>query len=192
MSDSGAPFLIVGLGNPGRKYRGNRHNIGFMVIDELIQHVGASFFTTQGEALVTDVRYQGQKLIFAKPQTYMNHSGRSVRSLANFYKIPLDQVMVIYDDVDLPFETIRLRPSGGSGGQKGMKSIIAQLGSRDFPRARIGIGRPPGRMSVSAYVLQDFSPQEKEALPFLLDQARQAILTWVSEGIEQAMTEFNA
>jgi PTH1 family peptidyl-tRNA hydrolase len=183
--------LVAGLGNPGRQYRENRHNVGFMVIDELINRVGDPFLSSRSEALITDFRHNGRKIILAKPQTYMNNSGRAVRALVSYYKIPVEQIMVIYDDVDLPFETIRLRSEGGAGGQKGMKSIIRELGTRHFSRLRVGIGRPPGRMSVSNYVLQDFSTSELEVLPFILDEAARGVLTWIEEGIDQAMMEFN-
>lgn len=191
MKEDNSPILISGLGNPGRKYRHNRHNIGFMVVDALAEHLGAKFSKMKMNALVTQKRYQGHKLIVAKPQTYMNNSGQAISSLVNFYKIPLEKVLVVYDDVDLPFDTIRLRPQGGSAGQKGMKSTIAQLASQDFPRLRVGVGRPSGRMPVSAYVLQNFSDDEIETLNFIIDDAVQAILTFVTEGIEQAMTQHN-
>jgi len=185
------PFLIAGLGNPGRKYRHNRHNIGFMVLDALTKHFDESFAKMQMDALVTKLHYQEQRVILVKPQTYMNESGRAIRSLVKFYKIPLENFIVVYDDVDLPFDTLRLRSEGGSAGQKGMKSIIAQLGTQDFPRLRMGIGHPPGRMPVSAYVLQDFSDAETERLAFFLDDAVKAILSFITTGIEQAMTDNN-
>ena len=185
------PLIIAGLGNPGREYRHNRHNIGFMVMDALAERLGESFAKMQMDALVTKARYQDQRVILVKPQTYMNRSGRAIRSLVNFYKIPLENLLVAYDDVDLPFDTLRLRSEGGSAGQKGMISIIEQLGTQDFPRLRMGIGRPPGRMSVSTYVLQDFSDAETERLTFVLDDAVQAILSFITAGIEQAMTEHN-
>ena len=191
MSELNTPFLIAGLGNLGRKYRHNRHNIGFMVLDVLAKRLGESFTKMQMNALVTQSRYQGHRVILAKPQTYMNNSGQAIKSLVHFYKIPPEKIMVVYDDVDLPFDTIRIRPQGGSAGQKGMKSAIAQLDTQNFPRLRIGIGRPSGRMPVSAYVLQDFSDAEVEILSFVLDKAVQAILTFITEGIEQTMTEHN-
>jgi PTH1 family peptidyl-tRNA hydrolase len=183
--------LIVGLGNPGREYRFNRHNIGFMVIDQLAEDWGASFSSVRFQASFTDVRRQGAKIMLAKPQTYMNQSGRAVRSLVNFYKLPLANLLVIYDDVDLPFGALRLKPSGGAAGQKGMKSIIRELGSRDFPRLRVGIGRPPGRMSVSSYVLQDFDEQEREEIEIIVREAADAAVRWLDEGIERAMTTVN-
>lgn len=185
------PFLIVGLGNPGREYSSNRHNVGFMVLDRVAEELGAQFSRMNMDALFTREEIQGTKVILAKPQTYMNHSGGAVRSWMRFYKLPVGRLLVVYDDVDLPFESLRLKPGGGAGGQKGVRSIIDALGTDDFPRLRVGIGRPPGRMPVSAYVLQDFSEQEMEILPGVLEDASQAVLTFVTEGLNQAMTRFN-
>lgn len=190
-TDENLPYLIAGLGNPGREYRENRHNIGFMMVDRLAARLGVSFSRLEHKALVTKANHHGQRLILAKPQTYMNLSGQAVRGLARFYKTPLDQLLLVYDDVDLPFGTLRLRPDGGSGGQKGVASVIQQLGTQDFPRLRIGIGRPPGRMDAAAYVLQDFSRAEAEMLPQILDQAVDAALTFVDEGLEAAMNQYN-
>ncbi len=185
------PFLIVGLGNPGREYRNNRHNIGFMVLDQLAGKLDTSFSKMKMNALMTAVRYKGYRIILLKPQTYMNLSGKAVSSFIRFYKLPLENLLVVYDDVDLPFQTLRMRPDGGDAGQKGVRSIIQELGTKDFPRLRVGINRPPGRMSVSSYVLLNFSDQEVEPLPFLLDQAADAILSFVDLGLNQAMTTYN-
>ncbi len=184
-------YLIVGLGNPGRKYKNNRHNIGFMLVDELAARLGGEFSRLQHKALVTDVRHEGKKIILAKPQTYMNNSGQSVGALVRFYKIPLDHLLVVYDDVDLSFGSFRLRPGGGSAGQKGMKSIIQHLGTQEFPRLRLGIGRPPGRMETADYVLQDFPKGQAEELAVLLGRAADAVLAFVDSGIEAAMTRYN-
>ena len=185
------PFLVVGLGNPGREYRNNRHNIGFLVLNQLAEKLETSFSRMRMNALVTAVKYKDHKLILIKPQTYMNLSGKAVSSFVRFYKLPLENLLVVYDDVDLPFQTLRMRPDGGDAGQKGVRSIIQELGTQQFPRLRIGINRPPGRMSVSSYVLLDFSDQEAENLPFILNQASDAILTFVELGLNQAMTTFN-
>ncbi|MCD4801474.1 MAG: aminoacyl-tRNA hydrolase [Anaerolineales bacterium] len=185
------PFLIVGLGNPGREYRNNRHNIGFMVLDQLAGKMDTSFSKMKMNALMTAVRYKGQRIILIKPQTFMNLSGKAAASFIRFYKLPLENLLVVYDDVDLPFQTLRMRPNGGDAGQKGVRSIIKELGTKDFPRLRIGINRPPGRMSVSSYVLLNFSDQEVETLPFVLDQAADAILAFVELGLNQAMTTYN-
>jgi PTH1 family peptidyl-tRNA hydrolase len=185
------PYLIVGLGNPGRQYSNNRHNIGFRVMDHLAEQLGIKFSRVMFRALTSDTRYQERRLILAKPQTYMNESGLSVGSLVRFYKIPLENLLVIHDDVDLPFDTLRLRPKGGSAGQKGMASIINHLGTQDFPRLRFGVGRPPGRMLAAAYVLQDFDRDEAEILPQLLDRAAEAALLFVSAGLGTTMNQYN-
>jgi PTH1 family peptidyl-tRNA hydrolase len=184
-------YLIAGLGNPGREYLGNRHNIGFMLLDRLASRLQVTFSRLESRALVTKAGYQDHRLILAKPQTYMNLSGQAVGSLVRFYKVPLEQMLVVYDDVDLPFGALRMRPTGGSAGQKGMASIIERLGSQNFPRLRIGIGRPPGRMDAAAYVLQDFSRQEADELTQVLDRAAEAVLTFVTEGITEAMNRYN-
>lgn len=185
------PYLIVGLGNPDREYRGNRHNVGFMVLDQLAERLGASFSRVKMNAIMTAVRHGDERLILIKPQTYMNLSGGPVASFMRFYKLPQENLLVVYDDVDLPFETLRLKPNGGDAGQKGVRSIIQQLGTQEFPRLRVGIGRPPGRMPVSSYVLQDFSKSEQELLPFVLDQSASAALHFVDHGLESAMTLYN-
>ena len=185
-------FLIFGLGNPGRQYQGNRHNVGFMVLDRLANSLQVSFSRLESRALVTKADYQGHRLILAKPQTYMNLSGQAVGALQRFYKVPLEQLLIVYDDVDLPFGALRMRPGGGSAGQKGMASIIERLDSQDFPRLRIGVGRPPGRMDAANYVLQDFSRQESEELVLVLDKAVEAVLTFVKDGITEAMNKFNS
>jgi len=185
------PFLIVGLGNPGREYRNNRHNIGFMVLDQLAGKLDTSFSKMKMNALMTAVRYKGHRIILLKPQAFMNLSGKAVASFIRFYKLPLENLLVVYDDVDLPFQTLRMRPNGGDAGQKGVRSIIQELGTRDFPRLRVGVNRPPGRMSVSSYVLLNFSDKEVETLPFVLAQAADAILAFVELGLNQAMTTYN-
>jgi PTH1 family peptidyl-tRNA hydrolase len=184
-------FLIVGLGNPGREYKDNRHNVGFMLIDRLSVRLNARLSRMQAKALVGSVNYEGNKLIFAKPQTYMNLSGQSIQGLARFYKLPLENVIVAHDDLDLPFGTIRIRPGGGPGGQKGIASTIERLGAKDFRRLRIGIGRPPGRMDPAAYVLQNFAQADLMLLSEILDQAADAVLTFVTHGLNTAMNRFN-
>lgn len=189
--DDIARYLIVGLGNPGREYQLNRHNIGFMLIDRLCRELLTTPGMVQSKAIIAKAQFAGKKVILAKPQTYMNLSGQSVSSLVRFYKIPYDRLLVAHDDLDLPLGTIRLRPGGGSGGQKGVSSIIQQLGTQNFPRLRIGIGRPPGRMDAAAYVLQDFNQEERELLPEVLDRAAKAALAFIEHGLETAMNQFN-
>jgi PTH1 family peptidyl-tRNA hydrolase len=188
---SALTFLIIGLGNPGREYKDNRHNVGFMLIDRLAVRLDVRMTRLQSRALVSAVQFEGQKLILAKPQTYMNLSGESVGGLARFYRVPLEQVLVAHDDLDLPFGSIRLRPGGGPGGQKGVDSTIKRLGTQEFPRLRIGIGRPPGRMDPAAYVLQDFPAADLIDLSETLDRAAEAAFTFVREGIQAAMNKFN-
>ena len=184
-------YLIVGLGNPGREYKDNRHNVGFMLIDRLTVRLNARLSRVQAKSLVGSVAYRDCKLILAKPQTYMNLSGQSIQGLARFYKLPLETMIVAHDDLDLPFGTIRLRPRGGPGGQRGVASTIERLGSKDFPRLRIGIGRPHGRMDPAAYVLQDFPRSDLMALSEILDHAAEAVLTFVDKGLDAAMNKFN-
>ncbi len=183
--------LIVGLGNPGREFMRNRHNIGFMVLDQLAKELNGAFGRMEHKSLLAKVTYQNHPLMLAKPQTYMNLSGQAVSALLRYYRIPIERLLVVVDDVDLPLETIRLRPGGGSGGHKGMQSIIQALGSEEFPRLRLGIGRPPGKKQAADYVLKDFSASEEEALTFTLQKAVQAVLTFVTQGLEAAMNRYN-
>ena len=184
-------FLLIGLGNPGREYRDTRHNVGFMLIDMLYVRLDARGMKVQSKAIVTTTSYQDRKLVLAKPQTYMNLSGHSAQGLLNFYKVPIENMLVAHDDLDLPFGTIRIRPKGGPGGQRGMASTIEQLGTNDFPRLRIGIGRPPGRMDPAAYVLQNFSREEIKGLSEILDRAADAALEFVVNGVNAAMNKYN-
>ena len=185
------PYLIIGLGNPGREYRDTRHNFGFMLIDHIAEKIGARGMKVQSKAIVTSGLFEEIKLILAKPQTYMNLSGHSVQGLLHFYKIPHSQLIVAHDDLDLPYGTIRIRPTGGPGGQRGMANTIELLGTQDFPRLRLGIGRPPGRMDPKDYVLQDFSKDELKLLPELLTRASDAALEFVKNGLNAAMNKYN-
>ncbi len=184
-------YLLIGLGNPGREYRDNRHNVGFMLIDRLAIRLEARGLKMQSKAIVTTANYAERKLILAKPQTYMNLSGQSVQGLLHFYKLPLENLLIAHDDLDIPFGTIRVRPGGGPGGQKGMASAIDYLGTKDFPRLRIGIGRPPGRMDPAAYVLQDFSREDMKSLSMVIDRAADAALEFVVNGLDKAMNKYN-
>ena len=185
------PILIVGLGNPGREYKDTRHNLGFMLVDRLTVRLNARGMKVQSKAIVITAQYEERKIILAKPQTFMNLSGQAVQGLLRFYKVPLENLLVAEDDLDLPFCAIRIRPGGGPGGQRGMNSIIQQLGTQDFPRLRIGIDRPPGRMDAAAYVLQSFSSKELQAVSETLDRAADAALTFATEGLNAAMNKFN-
>jgi len=185
------PYLITGLGNPGPKYRHNRHNVGFMVLDAFAKYAQIPIQRVQFRALVGKGLFHEARLVLAKPQTYMNVSGQAVVPLMQFYKIPPERLMVVHDDLDLPFGTLRLRSQGGAGGQHGLESIITKLGRRDFSRMRVGIGRPPGRMDPRDYVLHNFDPPEVEFLPAVLQHAVDAIISFIQEGIEKAMNDFN-
>jgi PTH1 family peptidyl-tRNA hydrolase len=192
MTESETPlFLFAGLGNPGREFRMNRHNVGFMVLDAVARELGTSFTRHQSQALVTDGRLEGARIYLAKPQTYMNRVGSAVGPLAHFYKIPAGQVVVVFDDLDLPLGTLRLRGAGGSGGHRGMESLIAVLGD-SFPRLRVGIGRPPGRMDPADFVLEDFAPDEAEAVQSAIGRASECLRELVRNGLDRAMTKFNA
>ena len=183
--------LIVGLGNPGPKYAANRHNAGFRFVGRLGSELGVAFDKRKSQARLALGDFDGQRLVLAQPQTYMNESGRAVASLAHFYKVRPERLLVAYDDLDLPPGTLRLRPGGGSGGHKGMRSIIQHLGTQEFPRLRIGVGRPPGRMDPAAYVTQDFSADEEALLEETLERAVHAVQLWLREGIDAAMSQHN-
>ncbi len=185
------PYLVVGLGNPGREFEHNRHNVGFMLLNRLAERVNESFKKVEARALVVKVTYLDKRVILAKPQTYMNKSGSAVSSLSRFYKVPLQNLLVAYDDVDLPLGTIRIRPAGGSAGQKGMQSIIDRLGTEEFPRLRIGTGRPPGANGAADYVLEDFPAREIDLLGETLDRAVEAVFTFLEDGLERAMNTYN-
>jgi len=187
-----SPLLIIGLGNPGRGYRRNRHNIGFQVLDALAESVDARFTRMQANALVTDARLEGIRVILAKPQTFMNNAGQSVGSLARFFRLPPEQILAVYDDLDLPLGALRLRPGGGTGGHRGLGSIVDHLGLDDFPRLRFGIGRPPGAMDPADYVLQDFGRGDEELVSSNVVRAVACIRSFALEGIQAAMTRFNA
>ena len=184
-------YLVIGLGNPGKEYEKNRHNVGFMAVDLAIEKFGFSGKKIKSNAVVVEGDFEGNKIIFVKPQTFMNLSGQAVSSLFRFYKLPINHVVVIHDDIDLPFGTIRIRPGGGAGGQKGVASIIQQLGEPGFARLRIGIGRPPGRMDAATYVLKNFQKEEINEIPFILENIVEALKTFILFDIDTAMNKFN-
>ncbi len=184
-------YLIVGLGNPGKQYAQNRHNVGWQVLDELARRYTLQFDKSEKKAMTGSGQIAGRSVLLAKPQTYMNDSGVAVRGLVDFYKVDLARLLVIHDDLDIPLGTLRLRKSGGAGGQGGMKSIIQQLGTREFDRLRVGIGRPPGKMDPRDYVLQDFKGDDLILLREVTSNAADAVEVWLREGMEAAMTGFN-
>jgi PTH1 family peptidyl-tRNA hydrolase len=185
-------LLVVGLGNPGRKYAQNRHNAGFQCVDRLAEAYHMRFDTKRDKAEVALGRVAGRRVVLAKPQTFMNDSGVSVGALARFYQVEPAHVLVIYDDLDLPLGTLRLRPQGSAGGHRGMLSIVQHLGTRDFPRLRVGIGRPPGRLPPKAYVLQDFGEDEWTDVQEVYARAVAAIESFIVDGVKEAMNRFNA
>lgn len=184
-------YLIAGLGNPGAEHAANRHNVGFRCVERLASIHGLAFDKRQKNGRVALGEIAGRRVVLVKPQTFMNESGRAVVALARFYRVPPEQMLVVYDDLDLPLGTVRLRPEGGSGGHKGMRSIIEHLGGQNFPRLRIGIGRPPGQMDPAAYVLQGFSAEEQPLVEEALERAVAAIETWLREGVVMAMSRHN-
>ncbi len=190
--------LIVGLGNPGSAYAGNRHNVGFWTVNRLARRLGIEIGQHSRTASLGEGTYHGQRLVLAKPRTYVNRSGDAVRELVRRYNLAPGQVLVVYDDLDLPVGRVRVRAKGGHGGNNGMKSIIAALGTEDFPRVRIGIGRPlvNGEPSydpevVAQWVLSDPPPEERAKLDEAVARAQEAILTVLDEGVEAAMNRFN-
>jgi PTH1 family peptidyl-tRNA hydrolase len=185
-------LLIVGLGNPGKKYAGNRHNVGFHCLNRLAEAYQLAFDGKRDKAELALGRVAGRRAVLAKPQTYVNESGQAVGAIARFFKVEPGDVWVLYDDLDLPQGTIRLRPRGSSGGHRGIESIIEHLGTREFPRVRVGIGRPPGKMEPKAYVLQDFDAAERERMEEVYERVVAAVETAIREGIKEAMNRFNA
>ncbi len=191
MSDS---WLIVGLGNPGPEYSHNRHNVGQMVLDELAARAGGGFKAHKARAQVLEGRLGigGPRIVLAKPLCYMNVSGGPVAALARFYDIEPGHVIAVHDEIDIPFNTIKLKLGGGEGGHNGLRDMSKALATKDYLRVRVGVGRPPGRMDTADFVLRDFATPEKKELPFLLDSAADAVESLVREGLLAAQQKFHA
>ncbi|WP_353810487.1 aminoacyl-tRNA hydrolase [Agromyces sp. SYSU T00194] len=187
-------WLVVGLGNPGSQYAGNRHNVGQMVADELAGRIGATFRSHRTPSRVAEgfVRPGGAKLIIAKPNSYMNTSGGPVSALVKFASVPADRVIVVHDELDIPFDTVRLKRGGGHGGHNGLRDIAKALSTPDFVRVRVGIGRPPGRQDPADFVLRDFAGAERQALPSLLSDAADAVEAIVDDGLVAAQQRFHS
>lgn len=181
--------MLVGLGNPGKKYSLTRHNIGFKVLEELARRHRIEKEESRFDAITAHLRLEREKLLLVKPLTFMNLSGRAVRPLFNWYKLDLSELLVVYDDMDLPPAAVRIRAFGGAGGHKGMLSICESLGSRDFARIRIGIGRPPG--GAIDWVLSEFDPLEKPLIRDAVEKAANAVECWVKDGIDLCMNSYN-
>ncbi|MBT2369224.1 aminoacyl-tRNA hydrolase [Streptomyces sp. ISL-10] len=197
MSDVNAPWLIVGLGNPGPGYAANRHNVGFMVADLLAERIGGSFKRAQkAQAQVLEGRIgapgpSNRRVILAKPMSYMNLSGGPVTALRDFYKVPTANIVAVHDELDIDFGTLRLKLGGGDNGHNGLKSMTKAMGP-DYHRVRFGIGRPPGRMQVADFVLKDFSSAERKELGYFVDRAADAAECLVIDGLERAQGTYNS
>ncbi|MGW5349979.1 aminoacyl-tRNA hydrolase [Streptomyces sp. NPDC004031] len=196
MSDSTAPWLVAGLGNPGPEYAGNRHNIGFMVADLLASRMGGSFKRSgKAQAQVLEGRIGppgplSRRVVLVKPMSFMNLSGGPVTALRDFYKVPTEQIVAVHDELDIPYPTLRLKLGGGDNGHNGLKSLTKAMGP-DYLRVRAGIGRPPGRMDVAAFVLKDFSSTERKELEWFVDRAADAVEALVGDGLERAQSTYN-
>jgi PTH1 family peptidyl-tRNA hydrolase len=188
---AGGPWLVAGLGNPGPEYAGNRHNIGFMVADLLAERIGGRFKSHRSRAQVVEGRIAGQRVVLAKPMSFMNVSGGPVTALRDFYKTAPDRIIAVHDELDLDYATLRLKRGGGDNGHNGLKSITKSLGP-DYLRVRCGIGRPPGRMEVAAFVLKDFSGTERKELDWFVDRAADAVEALIGEGLERAQNTYNS
>jgi PTH1 family peptidyl-tRNA hydrolase len=197
MSDSTAPWLVAGLGNPGPEYAANRHNIGFMVADLLAERIGGHFKRSgKAQAQVVEGRIgppgpASRRVVLAKPMTFMNLSGGPVTALRDFYKVPTERIVAVHDELDLPYATLRLKLGGGDNGHNGLKSITKSLGP-DYLRVRAGIGRPPGRMDVAAFVLKDFSATERKELDWFVDRAADAVEALIADGLDRAQSTYNS
>lgn len=194
MTDT-APWLVVGLGNPGPDYARHRHNVGFMIADLVAQRAGLRF--SRHRRVAADVaegrlRVGGPRIVLVKPLTFMNLSGGPVAGLAQFYKVPVGQVIAVHDELDVPFEQLRLKQGGGEGGHNGLRSMSTSLGSKDYVRVRFGIGRPPGRQNPADFVLSDFTTVERKELDFFIDRAADAVEMVIERGLEPAQNQYHA
>ena len=187
-----APWLVVGLGNPGPSYAMHRHNVGFMVLALLAERTGSSFKAHKGRADVVEGRLAGERVVLAKPKSYMNTSGGPVTSLRDFFKVPPDRLVVVHDEIDLPYGTLRVKLGGGDNGHNGLKSLRRSLGTGEFYRVRLGVGRPPGRQDPADYVLSDFSTAQRKELPFHVDRAADAVESLLTVGLDATQNAFHA
>jgi PTH1 family peptidyl-tRNA hydrolase len=191
--DAMTAWLIVGLGNPGSSYSAHRHNVGAMVVDELAARTSSSLRSHKARAAAAEVRLaSSSRAIIARPMTYMNESGGPVAGLLWFYKVPTQNLIVIHDDLDIPFAEVRLKLGGGEGGHNGLRSITKSVGTRDYLRVRVGVGRPPGRMDAADYVLHDFSSTERSEVPLLISDAADAVERLVADGLVAAQQEWHS
>lgn len=184
-------YLVVGLGNPGPRYAATRHNIGFAVVELLAERVGGRFKAHRSRCDIVEARLGAEPVVLAKPLSYMNESGGPINAAARFFKVPVDRVVVVHDDLDLPFGEVRLKRGGGEGGHNGLRSTTSALGSKDYLRVRFGIGRPPGRQDPADYVLREFTAAERKELPYLVDRAADATETLLRDGLELAQNSYH-
>jgi PTH1 family peptidyl-tRNA hydrolase len=185
-------WLIIGLGNPGPSYARNRHNVGAMVADLLAERVGGRFRAHKTRADLVETRFDAVPVVLAKPRSYMNESGGPVCAVRDFFKIDSSHLVVVHDELDIPFGALRLKLGGGDNGHNGLRSIRAALGTGEFHRARFGVGRPPGRMDPAAFLLRDFSSAERKELPFLVDRTADAVEALIADGLERAQNTYNS
>jgi PTH1 family peptidyl-tRNA hydrolase len=185
-------WLVVGLGNPGPRYAATRHNVGAVVANLLADRVGGRWKSHRSRCEIVEGRLAGTAVVLAKPMSYMNESGGPVVGAARFFKIPVESVLVIHDELDLPFGTVRLKRGGGEGGHNGLRSVSASLGSKEYVRVRFGIGRPPGRQDPADFVLREFSNVERRELDFLVDRAADAVEAVITKGLDAAQNAYNA
>jgi len=190
-TNEGAPWLVVGLGNPGPSYAGTRHNAGARVVDVLADRVGASFKSHKTRSDVVEARIGERRVVLAKPRSYMNESGGPACALRDFFKIPVERMVVVHDELDLPFGTLRVKLGGGDNGHNGLKSLRRSLGSGGFFRVRVGIGRPPGRQDPADWVLKDFSGAERKETDLMFERGADAVETLLEQGLAQAQNAFN-
>jgi PTH1 family peptidyl-tRNA hydrolase len=183
--------LVVGLGNPGARYARTRHNAGFLVLDLLAERVGGTFKAHRSNCDVLECRLAGRPVVLARPRSFMNESGGPVVGAARFFKVPVEQITVVHDELDLPFGALRLKRGGGDGGHNGLRSMTAALGSKDYTRVRFGIGRPPGRQDPADYVLREFGSAERKDLGYLIDRAADAVADLLGRGLEAAQNAYN-
>jgi len=186
------PWLVVGLGNPGPAYAGNRHSVGHLVTGVLAARMGGRFKAHKGRADILEGRLAGDRAVLMKPRSYMNDSGGPVASVRGFFGVPAEQVIVVHDELDIPYGALRLKLGGGDNGHNGLRSVTTSLGTRDYLRVRFGIGRPPGRMDPADYVLRDFSAVERKELPAYLDRAADAVESLIADGLAAAQNAFHA
>lgn len=190
-AEAGDRWIVVGLGNPGERYVSTRHNAGVMVIEELLDRTRSKLKSHKSGCLVAETTAAGTKVVLARPTTYMNESGRPIGALARFYKTPVERTVVVHDEVDIPFGEIRIKAGGGTAGHNGLKSLVAHLGSQDFVRVRVGVGRPRGRRDTVEHVLDGFSGAERKELPALIASAADAVERILEVGLDRAMNELN-